>query len=150
MQRTFLAADFELHAHIFREAVILAALIFGRCDKIVILAGLKLKPSWLWRERAECDREVHALVRLVTLRDDARPREVTDLACLIFFFRDIKNDVLLRFLFGHIRVVFRTHDVHLIVLKDGVVLIHVDDMVGVVDPESAEQPKEMIGSIRNN
>ena len=80
-------------------------------------------------------------MRFVALGDDFRPREVSDGTCLVFFFRDVVDDVLLGFILGHVLVVFRTHDVDLVVFEFRVSTVDIDDVIRVVDTESGNERK---------
>lgn len=104
-------------------------------NEIVIVAGQELQTARLRRERPERDREEHELLRLIADGNDARIR-VRNAARLVLHFADIVDDVLLRFVVERARLVDRTDDVHLVVLERQIALVHVDDVIGVVDAET--------------
>lgn len=54
-------------------------------DEVVVLARLKLQPSWLWRKWPKCYGEVHQLIRLITDRNDPRIW-ICDPTRVVFFF----------------------------------------------------------------
>lgn len=64
--------------------------MFILTDKVIVLARLELKPSRLRRERSECNRKVHQLVRLIA--DGNYPWiRICNATCIVFFFRHLKH-----------------------------------------------------------
>ena len=95
-------------------------------DEVVVLPRLELHPTRCGRERPERDREVHEAVRLVADGHYLRPG-VGNSTRLKVFFADTVDHMLL--------TVLRTNQVKLVVFPGQVALVHIDDVLRVVDPE---------------
>ena len=104
-------------------------------DEIVILSGSEFKSAGLRGERTEGDGEVHEFVGFVADGDDARIG-VGYAASVVLFLGHVVDDVLLGVVLVSARRVHRADDVHLVVLERHVVLVHVDDVIRVVYPET--------------
>jgi hypothetical protein len=108
--------------------------------KVVVLARLELETARLWREGPERDRHEIEQVWLVADGDDARIR-VGDATRLVLDLGDVVDDVLFRFVLVGVAIVERTQDVHLIVLKVEISVVHVDDVVVVVYPKAVGEKR---------
>jgi hypothetical protein len=128
----------ELDSHVVRGTLAPDApvhITFGRGgDEVVVLAGPELHSSGCWCERPEGYGEVHQLMRLCALGDDAGIW-VADATRVELLLVDTVDDVGLDEVRPRTPLVQRADDVHLVVLPRLVASIHVNNVIRVVYPK---------------
>ena len=106
----------------------------GGGDEVIVLSGLVLEGPGGGRERPEADGEELEVVGGVALRDDAGVAGEDAAAVVLLFVDEVDDEALGVRRVGVLSpVVQRADDVDLVVLEDGEALVHVDDVVRVVD-----------------
>ena len=117
---------------------------FGRGGhEVIVFSSMKFHSSRGGTERSKTDGVVAHLVGFITSYYGSRMC-VHDSAHVKLFFVDMVNDKLFSKFLWYRFVIEWTHNVDLVILhKAALALVHIYDVIGIVNTESAKDTKEM-------